>query len=125
MICVCTQKEINMSNKGLLKFVVALGFLTMLVIFLGVNYVPRISALSSAEENILNAAKYAGSDYFERHSPAVTNPRIYTGSDWIERHPPMVSRWEELAPIKDEVFLVDTQLTGPSRLEELARIKER
>ena len=56
-----------MSGKILLKFVVAFGLLATLLIFLGVNYVPRISALSSARGNSVDAAKYAGSDYFERH----------------------------------------------------------
>ena len=80
-----------MSNKNLTKFVVAFGVLAMLLIFLGVNYVPRISALSSAKENTLYAAKFVGSDYFERHPSAVANPMNYAGSDWIERHPPAVA----------------------------------
>jgi cbb3-type cytochrome oxidase subunit 3 len=76
-----------MSNKSLLKFIGAFGVLAMLLIFLGVNYVPRISALPSAKENAVDAAYYAGSDWIERHPPAVVNPNYYAGSDWIERHP--------------------------------------
>ncbi len=79
-----------MSNKNLLKFVVAFGVLAMLLIFLGVNSVPRISALSSAKENAVDVAKYAGSDWIERHPPVVIDADYYAGSDWIERHPPVV-----------------------------------
>lgn len=71
-----------MSNKILLKSLVAFGILAMLLIFLGVNYVPRISALSSAKENVADAARYAGSDWTERHPS-----NYYSNSDWIERHP--------------------------------------
>jgi len=80
----------NMSNKNLLKFVAAFGVLAMLMIFLGVNYVPRISALSSAKEYAVDAAEYAGSDYFQRHPSVPAKAVNYAGSDWIERHPSMV-----------------------------------
>ena len=56
-----------MSGKFVLKVAIAFGVLAALLVFLGVNYVPRISALSSARENSVEAAKYAGSDYAERH----------------------------------------------------------
>ena len=36
-----------MSGKFVLKFAIAFGMLAALLVFLGVNYVPRISALSS------------------------------------------------------------------------------
>ena len=137
-----------MSNKTLLRFVIALGLLAMVLTFLGVNYVPGTSALSSTKGNAVNAAIYAGSDYIERHPSVVAKPVNYAGSDWIERHPTTVSRLKELAHIKDQVFpvdthlntpslreelrqikddglLMDTRLSGPSRPEELARIKER
>jgi len=82
-----------MSNKFLLKFVVAFGVLAILLIFLGVNYVPRISASSSsAKENTVSAAKLAGSDWIERHPPAAANLKRYAGSDWIERHPSAVTK---------------------------------
>ncbi len=79
-----------MSNKIFLKFFVAFGLLAMLMIFLGVQYVPRTSALPSAEENTLNTAKYTGSDYIERHPSLVGKALNYAGSDWIERHPSVV-----------------------------------
>ena len=56
-----------MSGKSVVKFVIAFGIVAVLLVFLGVNYVPRISALSSISGNSVDAAKYAGSDYFERH----------------------------------------------------------
>jgi hypothetical protein len=62
-----------MSGKFVLKFGIAFGLLAALLVFLGVNYVPRISALSSAKENSVDAAKYVGSDYFERHPSANTS----------------------------------------------------
>ena len=80
-----------MSNKFLPKFIVAFGVLAIILTFLGVNYVPRISALSSANENAVDAAKYAGPDYIERHQPAVTNPLNDAGSDWVERHTPALA----------------------------------
>jgi hypothetical protein len=64
----------------------------MLLIFLGVNYVPRISAETSGKENAVNAAIYAGSDYIERYPSANTNSARYAGSDWIERHPSVISK---------------------------------
>jgi hypothetical protein len=81
-----------MSNKVLLKFVVAFGTLVVVLIFLGMNYVPRISALSSANENGMAAVNYVGSDYIERHPAAVVRAANYTGSDYIERHPSSVAR---------------------------------
>ena len=80
-----------MSTKNSIKFVVAFGVLAVLLIFLGVNYVPRISALPSANENVVVVAKYAGSDWIERHPSTVAKPANYIGSDWIERHPSTVA----------------------------------
>ena len=79
-----------MRNKSLLKIVVAFGLLAMILIFLGVNYVPIISAFSSSNENTVDAAKYVGSDYIERHPLAIARSINYAGSDWIERHPSAV-----------------------------------
>ena len=81
-----------MSNKVLIKLGVASGVLAMLLIFLGVNNVPRISAETSGKENAVNAAIYAGSDWIERHPSVISRPAIYAGSDWIERHPSVISR---------------------------------
>jgi hypothetical protein len=96
-----------MSTKSSLKLVVAFGLLAMLLIFLGVNYVPRIFAASSTKENLAVASiqtrsnyvdefypraivpqlSYRGSDLFERHPSAALQLVNNTGSDWIERHP--------------------------------------
>jgi hypothetical protein len=104
-----------MFSKGFLKFAVAFGLLAALLIFLGVSYVPRISALPSASENVI----YAGADWIERHPS-----NLYINSDWIERHPPAGANLDEVARIKDEGFAMDTRLSGSSQLEELARIKD-
>jgi hypothetical protein len=44
-----------MSRKTLLKFVVGFGILAAVLIFLGVNFVPRIFASSSTERNVVVA----------------------------------------------------------------------
>ena len=80
-----------MSTKTIIKFVVAFSALVMLLIFLGVNFVPRSSASSSTRENAMNPSKYAMPDYIERHLPAISNPVRNTSPDWIGRHLPAVS----------------------------------
>jgi cbb3-type cytochrome oxidase subunit 3 len=79
-------KEMIMFNKFFTKLVVAFGLLAFVLIFLGVNYVPRISAFSSAKQNAVDAAKNASPDYIERHLSAVAKPMIAAGPDWVERH---------------------------------------
>jgi hypothetical protein len=96
-----------MSKKSLLKFVAAFGLLALVLIFLGVNYVPRIYASSPTNGNLVESVKQfrpnyineryprsialqltlTGSDWFERHPLAVAQVSSFTGSDWIERHP--------------------------------------
>ena len=89
-----------MTRSSIIKITAALFVLAVVLIFLGVNYVPRISALTSGSQAESNAAtvtnlgledvsvgatvnsKYAGSDWVERNTSV-----FYTGSDWIERHP--------------------------------------
>jgi len=80
-----------MSNKIIIKFAVAFSVLAMLLIFLGVNYVPRSSASSSTRKNVMDPSKYAMPDYIERHLPAISNPVRNTSPDWVERHLPAVS----------------------------------
>src|SRR4030043_265341 len=77
-----------MSTKSLLKLVVAFGLLAMLLIFLGVNYVPRISASSSTKGNIADVAIQARPDYIDESFPRAIVPQLsFGGSDWFERHP--------------------------------------
>ena len=96
-----------MAPKTSLKLIVAFGILAILLIFLGVNYVPRIFAANTTEENLtitsiqtrpeyldeLNARaivpqlSYGGSDWFERHTLSAIQSVNYAGSDWFERHP--------------------------------------
>ena len=45
-----------MSSKTLLKFGVALGLLAIVLIFLGVNFVPRAKAFFSAKGSIVDAS---------------------------------------------------------------------
>jgi hypothetical protein len=44
-----------MTSKTFSKVAIAFGLLAIVLIFLGVNYVPRISAFSTANENTINA----------------------------------------------------------------------
>jgi hypothetical protein len=96
-----------MSKKSLIQLVVAFGLLAIVLIFLGVNYVPRIYALSSDNGNVVDNARlarpnyvnegyqrsimiqqsYFGSDWIERHPVSVSQLASYINSDWIERHP--------------------------------------
>jgi hypothetical protein len=107
-----------MSNKSLLKFGAAFVVLAVVLIFLGVNYVPRIFASSSPQRNtvvdvnqsyilhshyhnfqyqraIVPQLRLAGSDWIERHPVLVTQSSYLAGSDWVERHPNTYSAWIE------------------------------
>jgi hypothetical protein len=95
-----------MSTKTLIKWLAAFGILALVLIFLGVNYVPRISAFSSVKESVVDTSSqarsnyvnelyprsiglqlsYSGSDYFERHASQLVKSIGYTGSDFFERH---------------------------------------
>ena len=99
-----------MSSKNLQKIVIAFGILAVLLIFLGVNFVLQISAVSSSrnssiasvnqvranylDENyaraIVPALTKDNSDYFLRHMTTGIKSKIFTGSDYYERHPSAV-----------------------------------
>jgi|WetSurSiteA1Bulk_404760.scaffolds.fasta_scaffold02816_2 hypothetical protein len=77
-----------MSSKSFLKIIVAFGVLAALLIFLGVNYVPRISASSSTKANEVAAAKLVRADYLDEQFPrAIVSQRSSTGSDFLNHHP--------------------------------------
>jgi hypothetical protein len=83
-----TLKEISMSKKSLLKFLVAFGIVAMLLIFLGVNYVPRISASSSTNQSIVEVVKQVRPDYRDERYPRAIVPQLsFASSDYFERHP--------------------------------------
>jgi hypothetical protein len=105
-----------MSNKSIIKFGAAFVVLAALLIFLGVNYVPRIFASSSPQRNtefIVNQSYILHShyhnahyqranpsqirpDYLDERYPRAIVPQInFIGSDWIERHPNTYSDWIE------------------------------
>jgi hypothetical protein len=82
-----------MSNKSFLKIIVAFGVLAALLIFLGVNYVPRISASTTTKANEVAAAKIARADYLDEQFPrAIVSQRSSTGSDFLNHHPFAVSQ---------------------------------
>ena len=70
-----------MSTKTLIKFGVAFGVLAIVLIFLGVNFVPRIKAFSTVNENTVNASLrdvsaarwQALGDYYSKYSASVPN----------------------------------------------------
>ena len=93
-----------MSVKSLPKVLVAFGLVSVILIFLGVNYVPRISALTSSKENVVDDAKYAGSDYFERHPAAVAESAKGIDSQSLLADNPelsLVRRYAEEMTIRD------------------------
>jgi hypothetical protein len=49
------KKEIKMTSKTFYKVAIAFGLLAILLIFLGVNYVPRISAFSPVNGSTMDA----------------------------------------------------------------------
>ena len=95
-----------MSTKTLIKLLAGFGILALVLIFLGVNYVPRISAFSSVKESVVDTSSqarsnyvnelyprsiglqlsYSGSDYFERHASQLVKSIGDTGSDFYQRH---------------------------------------
>jgi hypothetical protein len=103
-----------MSNKSLVKFGAGFVLLAAVLIFLGVNFVPRIYASSSTQRNVVIAGIQTRPDYLDESYPrAILDPRnpqaiplsvkYYTGSDWIERHPSnyyINSDWIERHPVQ-------------------------
>ncbi len=69
-----------MSTKPLLKLGIAFGAVALLLVFLGLYFVPRVLAGSKA--NTDNATRLAAAGAIQR-LPA----NYYINSDWIERHP--------------------------------------
>lgn len=71
-------------SKSTLKVVVALGLLAFVLIFLGVNYVPRIFASSSNTSNSLDAAIQDRPDYTnEIYQRSIVPQSTYVGGDSI------------------------------------------
>jgi hypothetical protein len=103
-----------MSNKSFLKFIVAFGLLAVLLIFLGVNYVPRIFASNSTKANEVAVAKLARADYLDEQFPrAIVPQRIYTSADFLNHHPfavtqPLISTSSEF--LNHHPFAVSQQL---------------
>jgi hypothetical protein len=75
-------------NKNIIKIVFGLGLVAILLIFLGVNYVPRISALTASQGDTSNVTTITRSDYRNEYfQRSIIHISKYAGSDWIERHP--------------------------------------
>jgi hypothetical protein len=91
-----------MATKTILKVALAFGVLAIVLVFLGVNYVPRIFAASSANNRQVNSIVQARPNYNNEIYPrAILIQQSYLGSDWIERHPSnyyAFSDWVERHP---------------------------
>lgn len=85
-----------MSTKSILKFVVAFGILAIVLIFLGVNFVPRIKAFSPAKGNNAEFAIQIRSNYVDEAFPRAIVPQLSIvksvrpiGTDRFFTPPPM------------------------------------
>ena len=95
-----------MSTKTLLKLGIAFGAVAILLVFLGLYFVPRVSASNKANTvkvtllaaadalNGLPSNYYTNSDWIERHPASIgldailgQSSNYYRNSDWIDRHP--------------------------------------
>ena len=86
-----------MSKKFTLQVVLAIAVLAAVLIYLGVNLVPRIYASSSAPNNLVGAVQQSRADYLDERYPrsildpgnagVITLAQPYTGADWIVRNP--------------------------------------
>jgi hypothetical protein len=77
-----------MSNKSLLKFIAAFGILAVILVFLGVNYVPSIFASSSSKNSSVNAVSQVRSDYSNELYPRSIKPQLPSiVSDFLDHHP--------------------------------------
>ena len=65
-----------MSNKSLLKFGIAFGLLAAVLIFLGVNYVPRIKASSSPQGNVVAAGNQYRINYLDEQYQRAIVPQL-------------------------------------------------
>ncbi len=91
-----------MSSKLLVRLGIAVVIVAVLLIFLGVNFVPRIFASSSSSGDIAASAKLVRPNYINELYPrSIASQLSTTRSDWIERHPSVYysnSDWVERHP---------------------------
>ena len=91
-----------MSTKTILKVAVAFGVLAIVLVFLGVNFVPRIFAASSANNNSVNSIVQPRPNYINEIYPrAISIQQTKYGADWIEPDPSnyyAFSDWVERHP---------------------------
>ena len=74
--------------KNTIKVGAAVVVLAIVLIFLGVNYVPQIYALSTNKTNTVDAVIQTRPNYTnEQYARGIVPLMIYGKSDWIERHP--------------------------------------
>ena len=99
-----------MSNISLPKFGIAFGLLGAVLIFLGVNYVPRIYASSSAQRNVVVAGNKTRINYIdEQYQRAIAPQLSYFMSDWIERHPSIAVTGFRTPPMSNYIQPIGTE----------------
>lgn len=86
-----TQKEICMSKKIIYKIGIAFGLVAVVLIFLGLTFVPRTLASSSTKASKIDTSQSALPDFVQRHLAAVPNSVHDTAPDWIARRMASVS----------------------------------
>jgi len=105
-----------MAKKSLIIFGAAFVVLAAVLIYLGVNYVPRISASSSPQNNTVfdvnqsyilhshyhdaqnqsaNSIKIRPDYIDESYQRAIVPQNNSIGSEWVQRHPSTYSDWIE------------------------------
>jgi hypothetical protein len=75
-----------MSIKFIPKVGAAVALLVIILIFLGVNYVPKIYALSLPKQNSANTIILARSDYVDELYPRAIVPKLSFSGSGYERH---------------------------------------
>lgn len=93
-----------MINRTIVKAGAAVLLLAVVLIVLGVNFVPQIYARSPSRQTSLETAKLPRADFVDERYPRAIVPQLsLAGSDWIERHPTNYftgSDWIERHPVQ-------------------------
>ncbi len=87
-----------MASRSSIRIAIAVGLVAIVLIFLGLNFVPRIFARSSDPLNLAFNRKSTRLDFLNENHPQaifisprssqiITSSLYYARSDWIERHP--------------------------------------
>jgi hypothetical protein len=93
-----------MSYKGLLKFGAAVVLLAIVLIFLGVNFVPRIFALSPPQQNLVDAVKLIRPNYVNELYPRAIKPQLLRSDYADELYPRAIKPQLPRSDYADELY---------------------